>query len=336
MITFEFQNLVLEKIKKHKLSFISVAYWFLLLYIVSALVLWYFELEKQAKQMYIFRFEQLKKDDSLFQQKLIALNDALARKSWQYAGEGITFLVLILVGAAYIYRVIRRQIKMADQQQNFMMAITHELKTPIAVSRLNLETLQKRKLQPEQQQKLIGNTLLETERLNTLTSNILVTAQLDSGKYILAKDTIDLSETIEDCVQNFSNREINRKFLSDIESGVFVKGELLLLQMLINNLLDNALKYSPPDNDIEINLYKKNKYAILEIADTGMGVEDIDKKKIFEKFYRVGNESVRKTKGTGLGLFLCKKIVKDHRGTIELKDNQPKGSIFTVKMPVVN
>lgn len=326
----------MEKIKKHKLYFISFAYWFLLLYIVSALVLWYFELEKQAKQMYGFRLEQLKKDDPLFQQKLAALNDAMERKSWQYAGEGITFFVLIMVGAAYIYRVIRRQIKTADQQQNFMMAITHELKTPIAVSRLNLETLQKRRLQPEQQQKLIGNTLLETERLNTLVNNILVSAQLEGGKYVLAEDMIDLSGLTEDCAQNFSSRELNRDFFSDIETGVRVKGELLLLQMLINNLIDNALKYSPADSHVEINLYKRNKYAVLEVADNGPGIDNIDKKKVFDKFYRVGNEFVRKTKGTGLGLFLCKKIVKDHRGAIEVRDNEPKGSIFTVKIPLEN
>lgn len=325
----------MEKIKKHKFSFLSIAYWFLLLYIVSALVLWYFELKKQAEQMYVFRYELLKKDDPLFNQEVYALNDALHRKSWQYAGEGIMFFVLIMVGAAYVYRVIRRQIKTADQQQNFMMAITHELKTPIAVSRLNLETLQKRKLQPEQQQKLINNTLFETERLNVLTSNILITAQLEGGKYELAQENINLSELAEDCLQHVCDRELNRKFYNNIEENIWVKGEYLLLQLLINNLIDNALKYSPAKSPIKITLYEKNKNAVLEIADEGLGIDNLDKKKIFEKFYRVGNESVRKTKGTGLGLFLCKKIVKDHRGSIEVKDNQPKGSIFTIKMPSV-
>ncbi|ANI90561.1 two-component sensor histidine kinase [Arachidicoccus ginsenosidimutans] len=325
----------MEKIKKHKFSFLSIAYWFLLLYIVSALVLWYFELEKQNKQMYLFRYELLKKDDVLYNEKLDALNDAKQRKTWQYAGEGITFLVLILVGAAYVYRVIRRQIKTADQQQNFMMAVTHELKTPIAISRLNLETLQKRKLQPEQQQKLLTNTLSETQRLNDLTTNILITAQLEGGKYAMAKDEINLSELAESCLRNFSLRYHNTKFISDVEENIWVKGEQLLLEMLINNLLDNALKYSPYDGSVSIRLFTKTKNAVLEIADEGIGIDDNDKKKVFEKFYRVGNESVRKTKGTGLGLFLCKKIVKDHKGSIDVCDNQPNGSIFTVKIPLL-
>lgn len=285
--------------------------------------------------MYNFRYEQLKKDDVLYSQKLTALNEAMYRKSWQYAGEGITFFVLIMVGAAYVYRVVRKQIKTADQQQNFMMAITHELKTPIAVSRLNLETLQKRKLQPEQQQKLISNTLLETERLNVLTSNILITAQLEGGKYVISRDEVNLSELIEDRVQYFSNREPDRNFYSNIEDNIHVSGEELLLELLVNNLIDNALKYSPAKTPVGVQLTIVSKNAVLEIIDEGLGISNDNKQKVFQKFYRVGDESVRNSKGTGLGLFLCKKIVKDHRGSIDVKDNRPNGSIFTVRIPAI-
>lgn len=103
------------------------------------------------------------------------------RNTTKYVSEGITFLALILLGAVFVYRAVRQQIKLQQQQQNFMMAITHELKTPIAVAKLNLETLQKHQLEETKRQKLIQMTLQETTRLNNLASNILVSSQLEGG-----------------------------------------------------------------------------------------------------------------------------------------------------------
>ncbi|WP_457848411.1 histidine kinase dimerization/phospho-acceptor domain-containing protein, partial [Staphylococcus aureus] len=94
-------------------------------------------------------------------QKILAIEEAKKRKTAQYVGEGVTFLALIIIGAVFVFRATRRQLKLSQQQQNFMMAVTHELKTPIAITQLNLETLQKRKLEEDKQQKLISNTLQE-------------------------------------------------------------------------------------------------------------------------------------------------------------------------------
>ncbi len=165
--------------KKHRLARITLVYWFLLVYIVVALVFWYMELNKQNQQMYEYRVAQLEKRRTAgYPQERQAIEDAKRKKQSQYIGEGSVFLLLILVGAVFVYRATRRQFLLSRQQQNFMMAITHELKTPIAVARLNVETLLKRRLEEAQQQKLIANTLQEVNRLNTLTNNILVTSQL--------------------------------------------------------------------------------------------------------------------------------------------------------------
>ncbi len=325
----------MRKIKKHKLPFISITYWFLLLYIVSALVWWFISLERQNKQMYIYRFEQLRKDEPFYAEKILALDDAKARKSMQYIGEGLTFFVLIMVGAAYVYRTIRRQIKIADQQQNFMMAITHELKTPIAVARLNLETLQKRKLQPELQEKLIANTLIETNRLNTLTSNILIAAQLEGGKHHVNLQNVNFTELVDHCLKDLSGHYPFRQFTCDIHEEIWINAEPLLIQILISNLLENAVKYSSIDSSVAVHLYKENNKARFSVTDEGLGIAAQEKKKIFNKFYRVGSEAMRKTKGTGLGLFLCKKIVRDHKGNIVVIDNKPQGSIFIVQIPLL-
>ncbi|HTN39098.1 MAG TPA: ATP-binding protein [Arachidicoccus sp.] len=323
--------------KKHKFYFISFTYWFLLLYIISALVWWFISLEAQNRQMFTYRYEQLRSDDYQYTQKIEALEDARYRKSLQYIGEGLTFFVLIMIGAAYVYRTIRQEIKSADQQQNFMMAITHEFKTPIAITRLNLETLQKRRLEPEQQQKLILNTLSETQRLNSLTNNILTTAQLESRHHAISEQEIDLSELIRAGVEEFRVRYPLRAFHLRIEPDIWIKGEQLLLQLLISNLMDNAIKYDPERQPIVISLTQiKQRTVRLEIKDQGPGIPQEDKKRIFTKFYRVGSESVRTTKGTGLGLYLCKRIVSDHSGQISVTDNQPNGAIFTIQFPILN
>lgn len=317
-------------LKTKKLKVIIVVYWFLLVYIVAALVFWFIALESQNQQMTDYKLQELVKEDVAYEKKSRTIIGEEKRKATQYLAEGITFLAVILVGAVFVYRATRRQFRVSQQQQNFMMAITHELKTPIAVTQLNLETLQKHKLEEAQQQKIISNTLQEANRLNTLCNNILLASQLDAGAYKIVFSKIDLSHEVYSIVKDFRNRFSSRKITAAIQDDVFVMGEQLLLQILISNLLENALKYTPREKSISVELQNTNGFATLKVYDEGFGIAQNEKKKIFDKFYRIGNESTRTAKGTGLGLFLCKRIANDHHAEIEVSDNQPAGSIFTV------
>lgn len=317
-----------------KLVVVSLVYWVLLIYMVSALFWWFIALEKQNRDITNIRLNELKKDDPSFFTQSVTIEDAKKRKTAQYIGEGTTFLALILVGAVYVYRATRRQLRMSQQQQNFMMAITHELKTPIAVAQLNLETLQKRKLDEDKQQKLISNTLQEANRLNTLCNNILFASQLDAGAYHSNKEEVNFADLVEGCVDDCKNRFPHRLIIENISEGVYINGEILLLQMLVNNLLDNALKYSPKESPVKISLAETGKRIELTVSDEGFGVADTEKKKVFDKFYRSGDENTRKAKGTGLGLYLCKKIVESHNGYISVTDNYPSGSNFAASFRV--
>ena len=321
-----------KNITKHKLTIIVVAYWFLLIYILVALVFWYLELQKQNGQMYNYRVEQLRKDQPDFIHHLAVIEDARRRKTSQYIGEGATFLLLILVGAVFVYRATRKQLLLSQQQQNFLMAVTHEFKTPIAVTRLNLETLQKRKLEEWQQQRLIGNTLQENNRLNVLTNNILMASQLEAGAYRPSLQPLNLSLLAEEAATEYIVRYPARTIVSHIQPDITIKGEVGLLQMLISNLADNAIKYSGKEGKIELRLYEENNRVLLSISDEGVGISDEEKKKIFDKFYRVGNEDTRTTKGTGLGLYISKQIAREMNGSIAVTNNTPKGSIFTVRL----
>ncbi len=313
----------------------TIIYWTLLLYIIAALVWWFISLEKQnqqiAKQRYINLSSQTDSLTTLrLAEKLDTINDETNRNTGKYIAEGITFLILILIGAAFVYRSVRRQFRLQQQQQNFMMAVTHELKTPIAVARLNLETLQKYNLDPEKQKKLIRTTLDETTRLNFLTNNILISSQLEGDRYKSDKEELDLSMLLKDCVQDFKKRFPDRQFTENIEADADVKGDPLLLQILINNLLENAIKYSAKEGLIKAVLKKTGTGIKLQIIDEGHGIPDEEKKKVFTKFYRIGNEATRKAQGTGLGLYLCEKIARDHNADILVTNNEPKGSNFAV------
>jgi signal transduction histidine kinase len=320
----------MKKIIKKQLILATIVYWILLLYIIAALVFWFIELQHQNLRMTNYKLLELHTEDPAYLMKVDAVNKEEHRKTAQYIGEGSMFLLLILVGAVFVYRAVRKQFISSEQQQNFMMAVTHELKTPIAVIKLNLETLQKHKLDDQKQQKILFITLEETERLNSLANNILISSELEGGGYRFSKEEIDLSALASNTVQNFRNRFPDYKWKISIEDEIPVLGDQLLLQIMINNLLDNAIKYSPKQTTIAFDLKKDYNGIHLQVADEGAGVPDEEKSKIFQRFYRVGNETVRATKGTGLGLYLCKKIANDHSASISVKNNSPAGSVFII------
>lgn len=307
-----------------------ILYWFLLAYIIAALIFWFTELEKQNNRMSNYKLSELILDDPSFDKKYNEIISDKQRKTAQYIGEGSTFLALIIIGAIFMYRAVRRQFVLQKQQENFMMAITHELKTPIAIAKLNLETLQKHQLDESKRQKLIGMTLQETNRLNSLASNILISAQLEAGK-AFTKEELDLSDLVKSCVQDFVSRFPDRNWQIVIKEDAGIEGDALLLQILVNNLIENALKYSSAKTAISCTLEEDLKHIILRVGDQGSGIPDHEKQKVFHKFYRIGSEQTRVAKGTGLGLYLCKKIADDHKAVISIEDNKPQGTILVVK-----
>jgi signal transduction histidine kinase len=319
-----------KAIKFNKLKLVSLIYWVFLTYMIAAFIWWYVSLEKQNNEIAAIKFQSIQTSDPSLAAKTHAIQDFQLRKTKQFIGEGVTFLLLFLLGAIYVYRSLLKQLRYADQQQNFMMAVTHELKTPIAISHLNIETLLKRELDTAQQLKLLEATLKETKRLDHLSTNILLTAQLDMGQYEANKQLLNLSELVRQNIKSFQERYPSRICNTSVQDALEIQGEPLLIQLLINNLIDNANKYAPVTEPIYIHLQTHQNTIQFIIKDQGPGIADAEKNKVFEKFYRVGAESTRTTKGSGLGLYLCKKIAEFHNATIQLTSNTPTGSIFTV------
>jgi two-component system, OmpR family, sensor histidine kinase CiaH len=320
--------------KERRVQVATRIYWLLLIYIIAALVWWFISLLQQNKKQSDLELAGLLKPVTIaqqahYQQQYDAIVKRRKRAEIKYISEGAIFLLITLVGAVFVFRAVRRQLRLGSQQQNFIMAVTHELKTPIAVSKLNIETLRMRKLSDEQQQRLLGNTLEELQRLTDLANNILVVSQIDTGGYKMNREAIHLSELLQTSVNEFNRQFPARTIHTYIESDVFTEGDALMLKLVVHNLIDNALKYSPASKPVTIELLQTPR-PLIKVSDRGNGIGREEKERIFEKFYRSGNENTRTTKGTGLGLYLCRKILADHKADIAVTDNSPQGSIFVI------
>jgi two-component system, OmpR family, sensor histidine kinase CiaH len=317
---------------KKGLGLVTLVFWVLLLYIIAALAWWFISLEKQNDALFALNKQQVDhlKSSSIYYEVLTQIEKEHQRNTKKYIAEGGTFLLLIIFGAVYIYRLVRRQFRLQQQQQNFMMAITHELKTPISVARLNLETLQKHHLPEEKQKRLMSATLDETLRLDTLINNILISSQLDDNEYNPSKENVFFPELVNGIIKNFQTRYPDRPLHTAIQREIILKGDPLLLKLLVSNLLENANKYSPKGKAITCSLHADENAITLDVTDEGIGISNEEKKRVFSKFYRIGNEQTRKTKGTGLGLFICKKIAQAHNATIVINDNPVGGTSFVV------
>ncbi len=251
-------------------------------------------------------------------------------------GESILLGLSILMGVLFVYRILRDEISAAKQQRNFLLSITHELKSPIAGIRLILETFQKRRELPAATQiQLSTNALNETDRLTTLVNDLLLSAKLETS-YHLNYEQVDIADVVQESAEIVVNKYPGAKISLDIAPELpKIRADRTALFSVAINLIENAAKYSQPSPEIVVNLHLNgHKELLLSVADNGIGIADTEKRKIWGKFYRIGSEDTRQTKGTGLGLYIVRQLVKLHGGIIQLKDNSPRGTIFFVSLPL--
>jgi len=248
--------------------------------------------------------------------------------------EGLFFLSIVSIGVFQVYSGFKKELLLNQQQRNFLLSITHELKSPLAGIKLAVETMKSRILQRPLQLRLLGNAMKDTDRLKTLVDNILMAAKIENQSITLAYENANLSKLVTDSVQKMQyGKAQNHTLSTNIQGHILLDGDTMALTSIVDNLIENAIKYSPVNTNINVQLSHTGTQAVLEVADNGIGINDADKKKVFTKFYRVGSEDTRTTKGTGLGLYLVKQLVQFHKGTIKIVDNTPQGSIFRVVLP---
>jgi signal transduction histidine kinase len=247
-------------------------------------------------------------------------------------GEGSVFLFLLCVGAYFLHQSIKREDRLHEQQQNFLLSVTHELKSPLAAIKLSLQTIVKRDLDKARQTSLLNNSLKDIERLDDLVENMLLATKIENRSYSFPKEEFDFSELVSKITDRLQVHSCGCEQIikTTIEPNLKVLGDPFALSSVVTNLIENAVKYSGPCAEVEVKLGKSKDHLWLKVSDKGPGIPDAEKMLIFDKFYRVGDENVRKAKGTGLGLFIVKEVLQNHDADISVKDNVPQGAIFEV------
>jgi signal transduction histidine kinase len=251
------------------------------------------------------------------------------RQEYMIFGEAMVFVLTLLAGIWFINQGYQKEVKANQQRRNFLLSITHELKSPIASIRLVLETLLRRKELPKEKSEQLANSALrENERLHELVENLLLSAKLEAA-YQPYFEEINLVGLLKDLLAKLAERHPDAQVSLDVPDGFpLVKMDKQGMISIATNLLENAIKYANERPAIVVKLRSSGNKIVMDFADNGPGIPEKEKKRIFEKFYRIGSEETRQTKGTGLGLFIVQQVVKAHQGRIQVLDNQPKGTIF--------
>lgn len=249
-------------------------------------------------------------------------------------GEGLVFLVLLLLALWITFRTLRRELSLARQQRDFLMAASHELRTPIAALKLHLQTLQRPNLDAESREVLAGNARNDVERLHTLAERVLLASRLEehaAAPQWAEADVAALSREVLGEARASYGREHHME--AGMPDTMMLWTDPVSFRTILGNLLENACKYSPPGSRITVELERQPRMARLRVRDQGAGIPEEDRLRMFSKFYRGGNEATRVTKGTGLGLFIVRRLLEDLGGRIEYRPGQPHGSVFIALFP---
>ena len=255
-----------------------------------------------------------------------------------FAAEGSTFLCILVAGTALILRSVRREMELMRQQANFLSAVTHELKSPLASIRLFIETLELRDPPPEKRARFLANMRADVDRLEGLVNNILAVARLDSGHFVAHVDRGDLGRDVAEVIDALGKDPSQRSLTIDLalpDHPLHARYDLGVLKTVLRNLLDNAAKYGGADKPVRVAVVRQGGWAAIEVRDQGSGLHAEELEKVFQKFYRVGEEMVRQTEGSGLGLYLARELVRQLDGTIVAESpGVGQGTTFRVTLPL--
>ena len=321
-------------------SKVLLQFYLLVIYVLLQFCWWAYMISNLNKEVHDLKLKIEVYTNKNAEELVIAneqLNAKLYKRWLMIAGEGTVFALILGLGIYRTRNTFKKEFELSKQQKNFMLSITHELKSPIAATRLQIETLIKHQLPADKQAWVLNQALQETERLDALVEKILLANRIESSAYLIQKENFNVSELCEKIIKNLSASLLkNHQIFTQIEAPVFMQGDVMAITSIITNLLDNAAKYAPQQSTIEIFLSKVNNSISLIVKDQGMGIIEAEHEAVFNKFYRAGNEETRNTKGTGLGLYIVRNLIKMHQGSIKISANQPKGTIFTIQFNSTN
>ena len=227
-------------------------------------------------------------------------------------------------------------------QRRFSASAAHELRTPIAVLKTKLDVFKKKKREQHEYDELIDTMETYIDRLSSIITDLLEFAETselgeveDVSLDSVVKTVVDDLESVAQ--NNMINVQIDEQSMTQSEAQTFiVKGNTNLLYRALYNLVENAIRYNNEEGSVNITLETKGQEGVIIIADTGVGIAPEQRELVFEPFYRVNKSRSREFGGAGIGLSLVKTILKRHEASITVSENNPQGSVFTIRIPLVD
>lgn len=220
------------------------------------------------------------------------------------------------------------------QIRQFTSDASHELRTPLAILMGELEVALRSPKTNDQLTDILSSSLEEVTRLSKVVKNLLEISRAESGQVKIDMESVNISHLLKDICEDVEllAEEKSQSLETKIESGLIITGDAVRLHQAFLNVLDNAVKYTPEKGSILVRLIRENKWAILRVSDTGVGIPEHDVPHIFDRFYRVDKARSQDVQGNGLGLAIVKWIVEAHHGTIMAESTVGKGTIFTIRL----
>ena len=278
--------------------------------------------------------EALDWEFTLYEKDMRDIHKETRHRMFLMYGLMLFALITVIFGSFFMFRFITQERKLLAMKANFLSSVSHELKTPLTSIKMFAEMMARGRLQRaekvQEYSTLIGK---EASRLENLIGAILNYTRMEHGTGAFKWERLDFSicaKKVFDAVEDIGV-EKGLTFYTHFEPNVFVMGDYTALYSLVQNLIDNAIKYTEAPGDIKVDVKSDSEWVIFSVADTGIGIAASEQKNIFNDFYRVGDEMTRSTKGSGLGLATVKRVAETHKATISLVSKPGKGSTFTVK-----
>ncbi len=257
------------------------------------------------------------------------------RRIIMMVSEGSFFALLLLVLMGLLWRSFRREVELERQHRNFLSAITHELKSPLAAIRLAIETVAAGRASGAAAHRFLGNALEDADRLEDLVQKVLEATRYGDDWSEIDLQDVNFSDLVAESVEVYSRRAVATgvRLETRIAPNIHAELDREAMALAVSNLLENAAKYGGEPPVVEIDLVSNGSEVMLEVSDNGGGILEEEMGMIFGRFYRSGDELTRTTGGTGLGLYLVQQIVEAHHGKVVVAATGPDGTTFRVTLP---
>jgi len=249
--------------------------------------------------------------------------------------EGLAFILILLGGLWLIYRTYVKARQMNELQENFILSVTHELKTPVASLMVFLDGLESNQIPAHRKEEIVPKMRYDLLRLRETVEKVLEAGRLDRTSGLTLTGRLDLCRLIEERLERLESMptRVPVKVVRDLECPAWLNGDKVAIGRAIDAILENGLKYNKGDRiEIAVRLSLTSRQIEVSISDNGIGIDKSNLNRIFDRFFRVGEEMTRQFDGSGLGLFICRKTVQAHRGTIEAhSDGIGKGATLVLR-----